>query len=166
MLGESKSGYVCTFDIYLGKSEAEGALGTRVVLHLSEPFHSTNRHLYFDNFFMSLHLLEELLRKGTYCCGTLRANRYSDVYKTKRGGRQKGIKLNNGDMRQLQKGSMFITLWHDKRQIALLSTTCSPNEQVTVQRRQRNLRITRTSGFLHLYTFTTNTWVGWTLVTR
>ena len=29
---------------------------------------------------------------------------------------------------------------------------------------QRNLHITRASGFLHLCTFTTNTWVGWTLV--
>ena len=77
---------------------------------------------------------EELLRKGTYCCGTLRANRYPDVYKTKRGGRRQGIKLKKGEMRQLQKGSMLITLWHDKRQIALLSTNCSPNEQVTVQR--------------------------------
>jgi len=85
MLGESKSGYVCTFDMYLGKSEeAEGALGTRVVLHLSEPFHSTNRHLYFENLLMSVHRAEELLRKGTYCGGTLRAIRYPDGYKTER----------------------------------------------------------------------------------
>jgi len=63
---------------------------------------------------MSVHLAEELLRKGTYCCGTLLANRYPDVYKTRRGGRRQGIKR---EMRQLQKGSMLITLWHDKQQI-------------------------------------------------
>jgi len=40
ILGESKSGY--------GKSAEAGALGTRVVLQLSEPFHSTNHNFYFD----------------------------------------------------------------------------------------------------------------------
>ena len=83
---------------------------------------------------MSIHLAEELLSKGMYCCSTLCANMYPDVYKTKRGGRQQSIKLKKGEMCQLQKGSMLITLWHDKWQIALLSTNCSPSELVSVQR--------------------------------
>ena len=79
MLGEAKSGYISNFDIYLGKppgSEGrEFGLATKVVLNISKPFHHSNRHLYFDNFFTSVDLVEELLRRGTYACGTLRANR-------------------------------------------------------------------------------------------
>lgn len=32
----------------------------------------------------------------------------------------------------------MITLWHDKRQVAVLSTNCGSNELVTVQRRTKN----------------------------
>ena len=51
-----------------------------------------------------------------------------------RGGRKQGIKLKAGKKRQLQKGTMLITLWYDKRQVAVLSSNCNPNEQITVQR--------------------------------
>ena len=79
-IAESKSGYVSNFDIYLGKApvneNAEHGLATRIVLDISKPFYHSNRHLYFDNYFNSQVLMEELLRVGMYGCGTLRANRY------------------------------------------------------------------------------------------
>lgn len=45
-----------------------------------------------------------------------------------------GIKLKPGEKRQLQKGTMLLTLWYDKRQVAVLTSNCNPNEQTTVQR--------------------------------
>ena len=139
MAAYSKTGYVCNYNIYLGKplrsSRDEVGLATRVVVDLTEPFQHCNRHIYFDNFFTSVNLVEELLRRGTYACGTSRANRYSKSFKVKKGGRKQEIKLKTGERRQLQKGTMLITLWYDKRQVAILSSNCNPNEQITVQRR-------------------------------
>ena len=137
MLAESKTGYVSNFDVYLGKAppsdQAELGMVTRVVLNISRPFHNSNRHLYFDNFFNSTELLEELLKVGTYGCGTLRANRYPRPYKVGRSC----IKLRPGEIKQLQKGNLVATVWFDKRQVAILSTNCQPGEVVTVQRRTK-----------------------------
>ena len=144
MLADSMTGYVCNFSVYMGRlsdgdSSREVGLATRVVLDLSLPFQHTNRHLYFDNFYTSVQLVEELLRHGTYSCGTLRANRYPAPLKAKRDGRMQGVRIKAGETKQHQKGSLLITLWFDKRQIALLSTNCNPNETNTVQRRQKAL---------------------------
>ena len=137
MLAEPKTGYVSNFEVYLGKStsseHAELTLGTRVVMDISKPFHHTHRHLYFDNFFNSQQVIEELLKVGTYACGTLQANRYPPPFKN---GRQ-SIKLKRGETRQLQKGNQLVTAWFDKRQVAVLSSNFSPNQTVTVQRRMK-----------------------------
>ena len=139
MLAEAGTGYVSNFDIYLGKPSGggrEGDLSSRVVLQMSEPFQFTNRHLYFDNFFTSVGVVEELLRRGTYACGTLRANRYPSVFKG--GVGRKALKLKEaGEMRQAQKGTMLVTVWLDKRQVAVLSSNCSPGDVVPVQRRSK-----------------------------
>ena len=76
-------------------------------------------------------LAEELLKLELYACGTLNANRYPPPLKIGRSS----IKLKPGEKRQLQKGNLLVTVWHDKRQVAVLSTNCQPNETVVVQRR-------------------------------
>ena len=134
-IADAKNGFISNFDVYLGKAPpteaAEHALCTRVVLELSKPFYHSNRHLYFDNFFNSQVLTEELLKLELYACGTLNANRYPPPLKIGRSS----IKLKPGEKRQLQKGNLLVTVWHDKRQVAVLSTNCQPNETVVVQRR-------------------------------
>ena len=70
---DSQNGYLCEFQVYTGRSDAsEGALGKRVVLDLSQRLDGMHHHLYFYNFFSSVPLLEMLLKKGTYACGTTR----------------------------------------------------------------------------------------------
>jgi len=93
--------------------------------------------MFFNNFFHFCEACGGLLRRGKYACGTLRANRYPDSYKAKRGGQMQGIKLKPGEKRQLQKGTMLLTLWYEKRQVAVLTSNCNPNEQTTVQRRTK-----------------------------
>ena len=112
---------------------AKLSMAARVVLDISRPFHNTNCHLYFDNFFDSALLLKKLLKVGIYGCGTLRANRYPGPYKVERSS----IKLRPEEIRQLQKGiclSQFGTISVS----AILSTNCQPNETVTVQQQTKD----------------------------
>ncbi|XP_015113011.1 piggyBac transposable element-derived protein 3-like [Diachasma alloeum] len=77
-IAESKSGYMLDISPYLGKKEVvrkELLLGEQVVLQLSEAFRDIYYHIYFDNFFTSVFLMEELLKYNIYACGTVRSNR-------------------------------------------------------------------------------------------
>ena len=69
------NGFVSDFDIYIGKEETTVTqLGTKVVLKLCN-YLPRGHHIYFDNYFSSLDLLDKLLEKGLYACGTFRKDR-------------------------------------------------------------------------------------------
>ncbi|XP_068242320.1 piggyBac transposable element-derived protein 3-like [Palaemon carinicauda] len=80
-------GYAFTIDLYQGKYEgnnpyvyaSEYSLGGKVVLiildTLQAEYPEIRFSLYFDNFFTSIKLLEEIKRRGHGATGTLRANR-------------------------------------------------------------------------------------------
>lgn len=55
-----KEGYLCDFQIYTGKegNKIEHNLGERVVTDLTEELQGKGYHVYFDNFFTSVHLVE------------------------------------------------------------------------------------------------------------
>ena len=72
---DAHNGYMCEVQVYTGKSDsAESGLGKRVVLDLARRLEGKKYHLYFDNFFSSVSLLDALLGKGLYACGTARQN--------------------------------------------------------------------------------------------
>lgn len=72
---DSHNGYLCEFQVYTGRADgAQIGLGKRVVLDLSRRLHGLRHHLFFDNFFSSVSLLETLLENGLYACGTARQN--------------------------------------------------------------------------------------------
>ena len=57
-------------------SELEGHnQGYKVVMALIKPYLNLGHHVYFDNLFTSLKLLQDLQVKGTYATGTARSNR-------------------------------------------------------------------------------------------
>ncbi len=67
------------FDIYTGRKQTENlscpiGVSVQVVLDLSESREGNYHKVYFDNWFSSVKLSEELLRKGIYCVGTIRSN--------------------------------------------------------------------------------------------
>ena len=73
-LADSDSFYLVDFNIYTGKkTEQDNAipLGTRVVTSLAKNYYKKRHHIYFDNFFTSVGLLETLLVNKTYGCGTV-----------------------------------------------------------------------------------------------
>ena len=72
---DSINGYICDFDVYIGKQDApQKNLGANVVRKLSQPLAGGNYHLYFDNF-STVDLFETLLDDGLYACGTFRKDR-------------------------------------------------------------------------------------------
>ena len=76
VLGDSSNGYFCRLDVYTGKKKkTEHGLGTGVVKELTKDFHHTWRYIFFDNFFTSHGLLDDLYQSGLYGCGTARSNR-------------------------------------------------------------------------------------------
>ena len=76
MRADSHNGYICDVDVYTGKEDSvETALGSKVVKKLSQQLVGGNYHLYFDNYFTSIPLLEDLLEDGLYACGTFRRDR-------------------------------------------------------------------------------------------
>lgn len=78
-----KDGFPYHLKIYTGREEASTAspLGTRVVKHMVDAVqpHTTieNHHIFFDNFFTSHQLLEELADNGIRATGTVREFRTS-----------------------------------------------------------------------------------------
>ena len=77
----SSSGYVYSFDLYLGKSatynKGLGLGGSVVMKFMNEVEELPCSHIYFDNFFTSLNLLVELKNLGITGTGTVRQNRVS-----------------------------------------------------------------------------------------
>lgn len=100
--GTTKTGYVEWFEPYQGSTTIiadeykELGLGASVILQFShvlqERFPNTPFHLYFDNFFTTLALLEKLTDMGLKGTGTIRENRlgkectltHSSILKKKR----------------------------------------------------------------------------------
>ena len=77
MRADSCNGYVCEFYVYCGKDGETVAtnLETTVVTKLSRSLVGGSYHLYFDNYFTSVALMESLLQDGIYACGTYRKDR-------------------------------------------------------------------------------------------
>lgn len=100
-----------------------GGLGHHVVFKVAEDYLDKNHHLFFDNYFNSVVLQEELLKRSTYSCGTIRVNRKDwpkDLVFNQRTPKAKRLKA--GETRVKQKGDMVATVWQDKRTVAVLST--------------------------------------------
>ena len=131
-LAESKSGYVCDFSIYKGKSKVPlpHGLGYQVVMTLSERHQRKYHHLFFDNYFSSVKLLRDLEAAGTYACSTVQANRKGIPESVKKPG-----KLTRGQSITEQAGNLIATVWRDKRNVNIIATNCNPST-VKVPRRK------------------------------
>ena len=72
------TGYLVNFQIYLGKEEISGketSLGERIVFDLLSGHNFQGKYLYFNNFFTSLRLLENLKLQDIKAYGTIRPDR-------------------------------------------------------------------------------------------
>ena len=79
VLADSLNGYTCDFEVYTGKNTAyplsEKGLGYDVVMRLTEALLNQGYHLFFDNFYTSRTLVNDLFLSGTLSCGTVGKHR-------------------------------------------------------------------------------------------
>ena len=78
MLCDAETGYIVRFEIYTGKHgrlHPEKLLGEEVVELLMEGMQGLHHHAYFDRYFTSLRLVEDLLKNGTYATATIHPSR-------------------------------------------------------------------------------------------
>nr|XP_032821145.1 uncharacterized protein LOC116948512 isoform X2 [Petromyzon marinus] len=119
-LCESETGYCLNFDIYTGRNRKAGpthGLGHQVVMSLTQPYWHRNHHVYFDRFFSSPRLLEDMLKCSLYGCSTININRVGLPDEAKQ------LKLRNkGDVEFFQKGNLVLTVWRDKRVVVMLTS--------------------------------------------
>ena len=154
-LSVAQNGYCSDFAVYLGKPEngkRETDLGKKVVLEMTRDIGGKNHHIFFDNYFCSMSLLEELLANGIYGCGTIKSNRAGlpsePRPKTKNNARvnlQKTLKeglKESGNSVVFQKGPVTALAWLEKKSrkpVLIASSNSNPLEpQAFVNRRQKN----------------------------
>ena len=130
---------MCDFNIYEGKDGVQGkGLGHKVVTTLCEELYDKNYWIFFDNFFTSVSLMEDLLERQTFACGTVRAHSKGlprEIIP------KKEDKLARGQHLYQVKGRLVALTWQDKKPIHFLSTISpapKPDEQVFAKRRKRD----------------------------
>ncbi|KAG8229529.1 hypothetical protein J437_LFUL004935 [Ladona fulva] len=109
-------------NVYLGKKEKRNKdvlLGNQVVMNLLEKQLGLNHH-------------NTLYDTKTYACATTRPTRKDWPTELKL---PKKLKLKRGESKSLQRGKVTATVWHDNRNICMLSTNCDPNTSVSVSRK-------------------------------
>ena len=150
VLADSKTGYVNNLEVYKGKdgNKCESGLGSKVVKKLCSNIENRYHHVYFDNFFASVCLLIDLLKVGTYACGTLRSNRvgFPQCLKpfVKKGLPSRGdhrscqMKKAEGVSAPSSASSIAVSLWLDNKAVVVVSSNCDPSATTQVSRRQRD----------------------------
>ncbi|KAK7105748.1 piggyBac transposable element-derived protein 4-like [Littorina saxatilis] len=118
---DPRNGYMLEFDIYQGRATVPipNGLGHHVVMTLASRFLNAGHHIFFDNYFSSVRLGQDLEKAGTSMCSTIRLNRQGWP---KELSSAVAKKMKPGDIHFRQDGNMVATLWKDKRPVAVLST--------------------------------------------
>ena len=136
-LYDSANGYCVRFQVYTGAeyNHVQGMdLGYRVLMGLMEQYLTTNRHVFADNYFTSVHLAEALLEENTYLCVTTRPNRrdFPNTLGEKYLRQGASVKWTNGN-------GVMLVKWHDKRDVCLIATDDNGKDAVKDVRRKGQL---------------------------
>ena len=130
-----KSGYCVKFDLYTGKTDKVTTnLGEKVVNYLTAELDGKNYHIYFDNYFTSVKLMENLKERQINACGVVNRTRkylppaFSSSKKNKRGDYE-SFMSNTG---------VAAVKWADNRNVHILSNFHDPNKLDEVQRKQKD----------------------------
>ena len=138
---DAHNGFLKGIHVYTGATtgSTEHGLGASVVKQLSEPLRGKGHHLYFDNFFSSVDLAQDLLKDQLYCVATTRINRklwpssLKDVKarnKTMSRGDYASVLSNSGDVECL--------IWKDNKCVPFLNTITKPGTEDSVNRKAKD----------------------------
>ncbi|KAK9739518.1 Transposase IS4 [Popillia japonica] len=129
----SNSGYLLKFFVYEGKSNTDeiGTLGERVVKEISNTYQDKGYCLFFDNYFSTVPLIQELLERKFFTCARFRSDRkYSpaDLLKDVK-------KMKFGDSKYAMAGDVSFTVWKDRgtKPVMIVSTMHNPSSTTTVK---------------------------------
>ena len=120
-----ETAYLHQFSIYLGHEDnSPMGLGYDVVMRLCEQITGKNYHVYFDNLFTSVPLLNDLLNHKAFACGTVCMNKQNLPDAVKCLGRMvwgvhKTFHFGNTNL--------VAIVWQDVKAVWVLSTNCNPN---------------------------------------
>lgn len=126
-------GYVLNFVIYQGKETSQDGQPKleKLVLKLMEPYLDKGHNLYMDNYYNSLSLSKKLLHRRTHTTGTLRKDRKENpktLFKKS---------LKKGEHFWQQKGSVYASVWKDKRYVYMITTKHHPRLILSTNRYRR-----------------------------
>ena len=126
--------YLLSFHVYQGRRSRSGISNAHdAVLSLTHSYQHRNHILYLDRGFTSPVLLDELLRRGIRCCGTVSTNRKElpkDLLSTE-------DQLEDNEFAYRQRGELGMIVWKDRRLVYLLTTHTSPAETTLIERDSR-----------------------------
>ncbi|KRX76103.1 PiggyBac transposable element-derived protein 3 [Trichinella sp. T6] len=117
----SSSGYPYAMQIYAGKEsdKKNEQLGLRVVKHMVSYLNEHNKyHVYFDNFFISHHLIKELTQRGIKATGTIRNARIRNCPLMKP---EVIMKKCRGYFEHACDGEMYVCRWNDNAAVTIAS---------------------------------------------
>lgn len=142
-VGATPSGYIVWFDPYQGSGTEipldyrKLGLGASVVLRFADILRSIDEkasfHLFFDNFFTSVHLIDELSQRNLRGTGTVRENRVSkcplpsnkEMQKTDRG---------MFHYRSTRAEEILVCKWHDNNIVTVVSNASNVLPPHKIQR--------------------------------
>lgn len=140
---EATSGYIAGFSIYTGKNscvdesvcaDTECSTTTKVVMTLANKCQLLDKghRIFFDNYYSSPELLEELLHRNTSSCGTVRSNRKGlPIAVTKANLKPGETCFRRSVGRDGHPGSILALKWCDKRSVYMISTSHAATEKWT-----------------------------------
>ena len=108
-------------------------MSERVVVDLKSGHNFQGKYLYFDNFFISLRLLENLKLQNIKACGTIKSDQASipsDFAKKNR--------MQRGDCKSTITSNGIVFMWMDTKHVFLASNYHKDNEVVLISRRFQN----------------------------
>lgn len=135
----SVTGYMLCLDVYEGKSnmnrEGDDTLGSSVVLQLSKAFEMLGYCIFFDRFFSTIPLIEKLLSKKLFGCGTIQKNRKylpHDLLLP-----DKSMKMGQFDSASC--GEISISKWKDrgKASVMIVSGMHKSSDEAEVKRKNK-----------------------------
>ena len=137
-------GYTYTSSIYCGKDISSINRGrptpgvshsTRIVLDLAEAYLDKGRTIITDNFYTSIALANELMKRQTHLLGTLRTNRVGNPTAVTT------AKLKKNETIGRECTGVVVAKWMDKREVLMLSTKHNLTENHTGKKNRNNEEI-------------------------
>ena len=126
-LAVCRNGYLQAFNVYTDAKEGTtDGLGASVVKHLAKALSKKGYHLYFNNFFSSVNLAQDLLQDDLYCIATTHTNRKKWPAFLKNTKALDKVLKRGKHRSEILSNSAECVVWEDNRCIPFINTISPP----------------------------------------